>query len=377
MSRPHLFVLNERDPENPRAGGAEVHLFEILERLSARGFPVTMFCAGFPGAGSRARIRGVDVHRVGNRYSYYVRGPAAFRRLARAMVGPALLIETLNKLPFYGPLYSPIPEMAIVHHLFGTTAFRQVSFPIAAITYLAELGIPTVYRRVPMIAISPSTRDDLVHRGVPSTQVTISPCGIDQDVYRPGSGESGPMILALGRIEHYKGFELVVEVMPRIVAAVPDARLVIAGRGDVVPALERQVATLGLGDHVEFAGFVDDDRKVELYRSARVFVNPSEKEGWGLTVIEANACGAPVVASDSPGLRDAVQRDRSGLLYPHGDAEACGDAILRVLQDPETWRRLRDGGIEWAATFSWDTAADQTEVVIADALERHATVRGG
>ncbi len=377
MSRPHLFVLNERDPENPRAGGAEVHLFEILERLSARGFPVTMFCAGFPGAAPRTDIRGVEVHRVGNRYSYYVRGPAAFRRLARAVGGPALLIETLNKLPFYGPLYSPIPELAIVHHLFGTTAFRQVSFPIAAVTYLAELGIPRVYRDVPMIAISPSTRDDLAHRGVPPTQVTISPCGIDHDVYRPGSTEPGPMILALGRIEHYKGFELVVAVMPRILAAVPDARLVIAGRGDAVAALERQVAALGLGDHVEFAGFVDDDRKVELYQSARVFVNPSEKEGWGLTVVEANSCGVPVVASDSPGLRDAVQHERSGLLYPHGDAAACGDAILRVLHDPETWRRLRDGGLEWSATFSWDTAADQTEAVIEDVLARDGTVRGG
>ena len=363
-ARPHLFVLNERDLENPRAGGAEVNLFEIFGRLAARGYPVTLVCAGYPGAGPAGTERGITIRRAGNRYSFYVRGPLLFRRLARRVAGAAILVENLCKLPFYGPLYSPFPVLAIVHHLFGTTAFRQVSLPVAAVTYLSELGIPPIYRRVPMIAVSPSTRDDLVARGVRPESITVIPNGLDHTRYSPGASEPGPLILSLGRVEPYKRIDLLVDAMPRILAAVPAARFVIVGRGDAVPALERQVARLGLGRAVELRGFVDEDEKVALYRAARVFVNPSEKEGWGLTILEANACGVPAIASDVPGLRDSVRHERTGLLVPYGDLEAWTAAIIRILREPETWGRLRQGALEWAASFTWDAAAERTEAVI-------------
>jgi glycosyltransferase involved in cell wall biosynthesis len=363
--RPTLFVLNERDLQNPRAGGAEVHLFEIFGRLAERGYPVVLICAGYPGAPAQGIERGITIHRVGDRFTFYLRGPLLYRRLAQATAGPAILIENLCKLPFYGPLYSPFPVLAVVHHLFGTTAFRQVSAPIAAVTYLSELGIPRVYRGVPMIAVSPSTRDDLVVRGVAAPTITIITNGLDPSRYHSDGSEPGPMILSLGRTERYKRIDVVVDAMPRIRAAVPDARLVIVGRGDAVADLQGRVQALGLGDAVEFRGFVEEDEKVALYRGARVFVNPSEKEGWGLTVLEANACGTPVVASDVPGLRDAVLHDRSGLLVPFADVEATAAAIVRILGDDATWRRLRAGALAWSARFRWDTVTDQMEQVIA------------
>jgi glycosyltransferase involved in cell wall biosynthesis len=362
--RPHLFILNERDHANPLTGGAEVHLFELFGRLADRGFPITLVCAGYPGAAPTDRERGIEIRRVGNRYTFYLRGPALFRRLARAHHGPALLVENLCKLPFYGPLYSPIPVLAIVHHLFGITAFAQVSAPVAAVTYLTELGIPRVYRRVAMIAVSPSTRDDLVVRGVPAANVVVIPNGLDHTLYSPNGGRPGPVILSLGRVEPYKRIDVIVDAMPRILATIPDARLLIVGRGEATPALERQVARLGLGAHVTLRGFVDEAEKVALYRGARVFVNPSEKEGWGLTVLEANACGTPVVASDSPGLRDSVRHDRTGFLVPHGDVAACADAVIRILRDDDTWRRLREGALAWAADFRWDAVTDRVQAVI-------------
>ena len=369
-ARPQLFVLNERDLDNPRTGGAEVHLFEIFGRLAARGFATTLICAGYSGAPAEGTERGIAIRRVGNRYTFYARGPALFRRLARSVAGPALLVENLCKLPFYGPLYSPLPVLAIVHHLFGATAFRQVSAPIAAATYLSELGIPRIYRRVPMIAVSPSTRDDLIARGVRSADITVITNGLDHRHYCPDGGDPGPVILSLGRTEPYKRIDVVVDAMPRILAAVPAARLLIVGRGEAVPALRQHVQRLGITHAVEIRGFVDEEEKVALYRSARVFVNPSEKEGWGLTVLEANACGAPAVASDSPGLRDAVRHERSGVLVPHADVDAWAAAILRLLQEPDTWRRLRAGALEWAGQFSWDAVTDQTQQVIEGLLAR-------
>jgi glycosyltransferase involved in cell wall biosynthesis len=362
--RPHLFILNERDLENPLAGGAEVHQSEIFGRLAARGFPVTLICAGYPGASPIAGERGMRVLRVGNRYTFYARGPWLFRRLAQDVGDRALLIENLNKLPFYGPLYSPIPVLALVHHLFGTTAFRQVSFPVALVTYLSERGIPAVYRKVPMIAVSPSTRDDLIGRGVPAANITMIPNGLDHDLYRPAAESPGPIILSLGRVETYKRIDVVIDAMPRVLATVPQARLMIVGRGDALPGLERQVARLGITRAVVFRGFVAEAEKVALYQAARVFVNPSEKEGWGLTVLEAAACGVPAVASDSPGLRDSVRHDETGLLVPHGDVEACATAMLQLLADDPTWHRLRMGALAWAARFSWDAVTDEVEAVV-------------
>jgi glycosyltransferase involved in cell wall biosynthesis len=372
-ARPHLFILNERDHANPLTGGAEVHLFELFGRLAARGFPVTLICAGYPGAAPSGRERGIDIVRVGDRYTFYARGPALFHRLARRHLAPAappgphapaLLIENLCKLPFYGPLYSPVPVVAIVHHLFGRTAFAQVSLPVAAVTYLSELGIPRVYRRVPMIAVSPSTRDDLIARGVPAANVAVIPNGLDHTLYSPDGGCPGPVILSLGRVERYKRIDLLVDAMPRVLAALPEARLLIVGRGDATSALAGQIARLGLDAHVELRGFVSEAEKVALYRGARVFVNPSEKEGWGLTVVEANACGTPVVASDSPGLRDSVRHDRTGFLVPHGDVAACADAVIRILRDDQTWQRLRRGALAWAREFRWDAVTDRVQAVI-------------
>lgn len=365
MSRPHLLVLNERDMENPLAGGAEVHFDEIFSRLAARGFPVTLICAGFPGAAARAERRGVTIVRVGNRFTFYARGPAAYRRLERTLKGRGMLVEDLNKLPFFGPLYARLPILAIVHHLFGTTAFRQVSFPIAAVAYLSELGIPRVYRDVPMVAVSPSTQSDLVARGVDPGHITMVPNGLDHVLYSPGATPTASRtILSLGRVEPYKRIDVAVAAMPQILARVPDARLVIVGRGGALPELERQVATLGLGAVVKFRGFVSEDEKVALYRDARVLVNPSEKEGWGLTVLEANACGVPAVASDVPGLRDSVRHEDTGLLVPHGNVEACAWALARVLTDDALWTRLRSGALRWAANYTWDAVTDQMEAVI-------------
>ncbi|MEO6027491.1 MAG: glycosyltransferase family 4 protein, partial [Candidatus Binatia bacterium] len=343
MTRPHLLVLNERDIDNPLAGGAEVHFIEIFSRLAARGFRVTLICAGFPGADERTTQRGVEIVRVGNRYTFYVRGPALYRRLERAITGPALLIEDLNKLPFCGPLYARLPILAIVHHLFGTTAFRQANLPVATVTYLSELGIPAMYRRVPMVAVSPSTRDDLIARGIARDRITMIPNGLDHARYSPAGTPPARMILSLGRVEPYKRVDIAISAMAKVVKAVPDARFLIVGRGEALAGLELQVARLGLTGVVQFRGFVSEEEKVDLYRGARVFVNPSEKEGWGLTILEANACGVPSVASDVPGLRDSVRHEETGILVRHGDVDACAAALQRVLTDDATWSRLRTG----------------------------------
>ncbi len=367
-----IVVLNERDLENPRAGGAEVHVFEICARLVARGHSVRLLAAGFRGAAAATTMHGVRVRRLaGNRYTYYPQLPFALRRELAAE--PAdVVVDVLNKLPFFTPLVADVPCCAIVHHLFGGTAFRQVPFPIAMVTSVAEKLIPFVYRETPMLAISESTRIDLVARGIPARHVIVAPPGISA-TYMPGPpGPRPPLIVWIGRLERYKRADLMVEAFIDVRRRVPAARLVVIGSGQARGALEDLVRARGLGGAVEFTGFVSEGRKIEYLQRAAVLVNTSEKEGFGLTVIEGNACGTPSVSTDVAGLRDSVRDGETGILVPFGNTAALADAVVRMLTDEPLRERLAAAGFTWAATFSWDAAADATERTIDAAIARRA-----
>ena len=113
-----------------------------------------------------------------------------------------------------------------------------------------------------------------------------------------------------------------------------------------------------------FTGFVSEQEKYRMYREARVVVQPSMKEGWGLTTIEAQSLGTPVVCADAPGLREAVVNTRTGFLYPYGDIEALADRIRILLVDESTWRRFSRAAVKWAAAFSWDGSARKLESIL-------------
>lgn len=366
-----IVVLNERDLANPRAGGAEIHVVEIFRRLAARGHSVRMLTASFRGAAPTETTDGIEIRRLaGNRYSYYPQMPFALRReLVRA---PAdVVVDVLNKLPFFSPAVVEVPCCAIVHHLFGATAFQQVPFPIAVATALAEQAIPFVYRRTPMLAISESTRADLVARGIPAEHVVVAPPGIDAKAYAPGPlGPRPPLIVWIGRLERYKRADVMIDAFAEIHRRVPDARLAVIGSGQARAALEHRVRRRELGGTVEFTGFISEARKIEYLQRAAVLVNTSVKEGFGLTVIEGNICGTPNVSTDVPGLRDSVRHEETGLLVPFGDTSALAEAAVRVLTDSALRERLVVGGLAWASTFSWEHAADVTERMIEAAVAR-------
>jgi glycosyltransferase involved in cell wall biosynthesis len=156
--------------------------------------------------------------------------------------------------------------------------------------------------------------------------------------------------------------------LPGVLAKVPDAKLLIVGDGDDRPRLEGIVKERGLGKSVTFTGYVSDERKVQLLQEMWFAVSTSSKEGWGLTVLEGNACGTPVIASDVPGLRDAVKHGETGILTPFGDIRALEGEMVGLLQDGVLRERLTKGALAWAAEFNWDTAAEKTIAVLEQVL---------
>ena len=115
---------------------------------------------------------------------------------------------------------------------------------------------------------------------------------------------------------------------------------------------------LSIYDKIKFVGKVSEEEKIRLYQKAWVFVNPSFMEGWGITTIEANACGTPVVASNVPGLRDSVNNPHSGFLVPYGNINIFSERIIKLLKDDSLRAKMSIEAIYWAKQFEWKSSAE-------------------
>ncbi len=368
-----LLVINWQDIKNPQAGGAEVHLHEIFGRLAERGHRITLLCSGWSDSPDIEEVDGMTVHRVGGRHSFTLRAAPYYRRHLRDS-NFDLVIEDINKIPLYSPLWVQAPVVALIPHLFGTTAFQEASTPMAVTVWLAEQALPYFYRDARFHAISQSTADDLRARGLPRESIRVIFPGIDHSRFCVNASAdpfTEPTFAYVGRLKRYKGLEHVIDAVENLRRDGLRVKLLIAGKGDHEEAL-RKYAAVRASDGVEFLGFISQDEKVDLLRRGWAAVYPSPKEGWGLTNIEAAACGLPVVASDSPGLRESVAHEKSGLLVRHGDAGAWAEALRRIACDESLRRRLREGAVEFAAQFGWDRAADETEEHLRRVLADHA-----
>lgn len=369
-----ILVVNWLDRENPQAGGAETHLHEIFGRLVARGHSVTALVSGWPGCRRHVELDGIDVRRAGQRYTFSVAGPRYFRR-ELASVPFDVVVEDLNKVPLFSPFWTSAPVVLLAHHLFGTTAFQAGPFPVALATWWLERPIPLIYRGIPVVAVSESTRDDLVARGLRRERITVIPNGIDLARYTPVEGAKtvSPTLLFVGRLKEYKRVDLVIEAVARLAALGIEVELVVSGKGDQAESLRRLAGRLGVAERVRFAGFVSEDEKVDLLRRAWVHVLTSPKEGWGITILEAAACGTPSVASDAPGLRESVVEGETGLLVPHGDVEALASALAHLIRSPEARAEMGGKARTFAERFSWEASTDAFEGL----LTRVAAGRAG
>ncbi len=345
------------------AGGAEIHLHEIFGRLASRGHRVRLICSGWKGGASQAVVDGIEVRRFGDRTSFALKGRAAVRR-ALASEEPDIVIEDVNKIPLFVAGLTRRPVGVLVPHLFGATIFQEAALPVAALVWLLERPIPWAYRRASFHAISQSTKDDLVARGVPMDRIVVIHPGIDTRAFFPDPASrrtAEPAFLYIGRLRRYKGVEYAVRALARAGARRPDIRLDIAGSGDDRPRLEELARSLGVESRVRFHGRVSEAVKLNLLRTRWANVFPSCKEGWGITNVEAAACGTPSLASDSPGLRDSVRHGTTGYLVPHGDVPALADRMVELAGDLGLVERLGQQARRFAEGLSWDRAAEETE----------------
>jgi len=367
-----ILIFNWQDIKNPFAGGAEVHLHEVFSRIAAEGHEVTLYCSHFDGAKPHEEMNGIHVIREGGRWLFNYLVPQKYFSVFRKQKFD-LVVDDMNKIPFYTPLYVQEPLLGVTHHLFGRSIFLEAPFPVASYVYLAERAALPIYKRLRFIVGSPSTHKEMIRAGFPEERTHLIHYGVAHESFRVlGIPKSPvPLLGMVGRLKKYKSVDHLLEAFVIVRQELVNARLIIVGEGDDRPRLMAIAQRLGISSATTFTGFVSEEDKVKYLNEMHVGVNTSAKEGWGLTVIEANACGTPTISSNVQGLRDAVVEGETGLLYEYGNREQLAEKILLLLRDDHLRARLADNALRRSKEFDWKIAADKTMEVIDRVLFEH------
>jgi glycosyltransferase involved in cell wall biosynthesis len=368
-----IHLLAWRDFDDIDAGGSEVHASMIARLWAEAGIDVTMKTSAAAGHPSLTRRDGYRVVRKAGRYAVFPR-TAVSGALGRGG-RPDGLVEVWNGMPFFSPLWARCPRVVFLHHVHAEMWDMALGQPaLARLGKLVELNLaPPLYRGTRLVTLSPSSRDEIVTRlGLPAANISVVPPGVDPRFRPSGRRSPHPMVAAVGRLVPVKRFDVLIDTLVELRRRHPTLEAHIAGEGSQRNALMTRVHAAGAAGWLHLPGRLDDAALVQLYRRAWVVASTSVREGWGMTLTEAAACGTPAVASAIPGHADAVHHGTSGLLVE--DDHGLLAALDAVLFDPGLRRRLGQGALERAASLTWEaTARSALLALAAEALK----VRGG
>lgn len=351
-----ILIFNWRDTKHKYAGGAEVYIHELAKRWVKMGHQVTVFCGNDGNSLRNETLDGVRVVRRGGFYFVYIWAFWYYLMKFRGQFD--LIIDCQNGVPFFTPLYAKEKVYCLMFHVHQDVFMASLSKPLAMFAAVLENRLmPWAYRKTKFITISESTKQQMLDWDIGIAGVEIIHPGIDLDKYRPAEKNANPLIVYVGRLQSYKSVHIFLEAAKKILQHNPASEFVIAGDGEERPKLEQFAKKLKLTNQVKFLGKVSEEAKIALYQKAWVMVNPSMMEGWGITTIEANACGTPVVASDIPGLKDSVKNPHTGYLVKYGDSNKFAEKILEIISQHNLREKMEVYAIDWAKNFDWNISA--------------------
>ncbi len=351
-----ITIVAWRDLEDRTAGGSEVHAHEIAKRWAEAGLEVTMRTASTSNNDSISYRDGYKIIRKSTKYTVF--GQTLLSGLTGMVPRSDALVEIWNGMPFLSPLWSKGPRVVILHHVHEKDLWRSV-LPIG----LAELGAfferkvaPKFYRNTRVITPSTSSANEVIELlGWPDHQVSVVHPGVNAR-FRPfGKKSEKPMVFAIGRLVEVKRYDWVIKAVDRVRSKIGDVQLVIAGEGVAAEELRTLVSDLGASSWCKLVGKISDEDLVHYYRKAWVVISASMREGWGMTLTEAGACGTLSLASRIAGHEDAVIDGQTGYLFDTLDQ--LTDLLQHVLTDEKLARRLSIGALKHAAKLTWDAAA--------------------
>jgi glycosyltransferase involved in cell wall biosynthesis len=353
-----ILIFNWRDIRHTFSGGAEVYIHEIAKRLVNRGNTVTVFCGNDSSSPRNETIDGVHVVRRGGFYFVYIW--AFLYYLLRFRGRYDVILDSQNGIPFFTPLYASEPIISLMFHVHQEVFYHDLSKPLAQLASFIEAKLmPWAYKHTRFITISKSTQLGMQKLGITDNKISIVSPGVDLTQFKPGQKSAFPQILYFGRLKQYKSVDVLINSFAALSKSFPTAKLIIAGDGEERDILKDLSTGLHLSRKTKFLGRVTESQKVSLMQSSWVLVNPSIMEGWGITVLEANACGTVAIASQVPGLSDSVQDRKTGLLFKTKDILDLTAKITYLLKNNNVRKRMQLSALSWSKQFDWEIEASK------------------
>ena len=346
----------------PQRGGVPEHVHHLARELNRRGHSATIVT-------SHMRNEGPDpayVRRVGTSLVIYANGgvsriTAGWRlteRLARLFRAERFdLIHVHGGLaPTFGILApraarrAGLPVVATFHSYFDDSlGFRLLRRPLQRL----------LDQHAAVIAVSAAAV--AAHSRYVTADWLIIPNGVDTEYFHPRGRAApavpppGPTLLYFHRLEPRNHLTTLLRAMPRILARLPETRLIVAGDGPWRPLYERMARPLG--SSVAFLGRIED--RAERYRAADLYLCPTMRGSFGITLLEAMACGAPMVLADNPGFRSVIGDSDVAAMLPHEDDAAWAEAVTALIRDPARRQAMTDAGLARVQRFAWPRVTDE------------------
>jgi len=345
-----FLMLNWRDPKNPAAGGAERVTLAYLAGLVKRGHEAWWFTHAFEGCLPEEEIEGVRIVRSGGTVSSILAARSWVKRQERF----DLVMDQHHGIPRFTPWWCGTRHISYIHEVLGPIWSAFYSWPMDSIGRLQERWTHWFYRKVPFFTASSCTMDKLREHGV--RDVTQIPYGVDTKVLPelPAKQLEQPLRLVMvsrlapnKRVDH--GIRAVALLKDRGV----NVELTIMGGGEEKERLEKLGAELLPGAH-RFTGPVSEEEKDRILKESHFLLHTSQREGWGLNVIEANAMGTPAVVYPAEGLIESTLNDETGRVSKEQTPESLAACLHDSLGMTTEYQDWRVAAWKRADSFHWD-----------------------
>lgn len=355
----NILWLSWKDRSHPLAGGAEHISGEFMERLIADGHKVCHITAAYAGALSRERTEnGIEIFRAGNRFTTYFMARKIYKNNLKDW--PSLVIDEMNTIPYFASSYiKDVKSILLAYQLARKVWFYQMMFPLSLIGYMSEpIMLRLVARLYPLtLTESESSKKDMRRHGFKQIEV-FRPATKIEPLTSLSPKHSLSNILSLGSIRPMKQTLHAVKAFELARDKNQNLRLIVAGddSGSYADKVKRYAGSSRHAKAITFTGRVTEQQKLKLMEKSSVILLTSIKEGWGLTVTEANLRGTPAVAYNVDGLRDSIQDGKTGYLCSANTPNAMAKQILHLLHDPENYYAIRSQAWVWSKQFNFDNA---------------------
>jgi glycosyltransferase involved in cell wall biosynthesis len=352
-----ILILNWRDIKNPTGGGAEILTHEMAKRWVRQKHAVIQISSLFEDAKQREIIDGVEFIRMGKWWSVHLLAFFYYRSVFKNKVD--IIIDEVHWFPFFSYLYAPKKTVLFACEVANNLFFNIFPSPVALFWRFIEKIYLTVYKSVPVMVISPSTRKDLIKEGHSIKNIVVLPMGITvPKKITVFPKEKNPTLIYVARINKQKGIFDAILAFATIKKSYPSAKFWIIGSGKdtTLEQVKRLIKENNLGKSVKLYGFVSEEKKFELVSRAHLLISASVQEGWGLTVPEAGLVKTPSVVYDTQGFRDIIENKKDGILTDP-NPEALAKGVIDVLKNAELYERLQLSAMKKSKQFSWDKTA--------------------